>query len=57
MKKKIIAGVIAGFSFAGAVVMADGIYLDGWIDRNKNGEMDPYENPALPVDARVQAAI
>lgn len=29
------------------------IYRDGWIDRNKNGKMDPYENPKLPVDQRV----
>ncbi|MGD7654263.1 MAG: glycoside hydrolase family 3 N-terminal domain-containing protein [Verrucomicrobiales bacterium] len=29
------------------------IYQDGWIDRNKNGQMDPYENPELPVEERV----
>ncbi|MDP4845965.1 MAG: glycoside hydrolase family 3 C-terminal domain-containing protein [Akkermansiaceae bacterium] len=33
--------------------MAAEIYQDGWIDRNKNGEMDPYENPELTVDERV----
>ncbi|MCM2374255.1 glycoside hydrolase family 3 N-terminal domain-containing protein [Aporhodopirellula aestuarii] len=32
---------------------AEGIYHDGWIDRNKNGEMDPYENPKLSIDERV----
>ncbi|VGO11761.1 Thermostable beta-glucosidase B [Pontiella desulfatans] len=32
---------------------AEGIYHEGWIDRNKNGEMDPYENPTLSVDERV----
>ena len=32
---------------------AEGIYKNGWIDRNKNGEMAPYENPALSVDERV----
>ena len=32
---------------------AEGIYKNGWIDRNKNGEMDPYKNPALAVDERV----
>ncbi len=40
----------------GAVVVsagAAGIYQDGWIDRNKNGKMDPYENPALSVNERV----
>ncbi len=29
------------------------IYHTGWIDLNKNGKMDPYENPSLPVDERV----
>ncbi|MDP0501507.1 MAG: glycoside hydrolase family 3 N-terminal domain-containing protein [Verrucomicrobiota bacterium JB022] len=29
------------------------IYHDGWIDLNKNGEMDPYEDPSLPEDARI----
>ena len=29
------------------------IYRDGWIDRNKNGKQDDYENPALPVERRV----
>lgn len=30
------------------------IYRDGWVDRNKNGTMDPYENPALSMDERVE---
>ncbi len=29
------------------------IYHDGWIDLNKNGKMDPYENPKLSVDERI----
>lgn len=29
------------------------IYHDGWIDLNKNGKQDPYENPALPIDQRI----
>jgi beta-glucosidase len=29
------------------------IYHDGWIDLNKNGEKDPYEDPARDVEARV----
>lgn len=29
------------------------IYHKGWIDFNKNGRMDVFENPAAPVDARV----
>jgi beta-glucosidase len=29
------------------------IYHDGWIDLNKNGRMDLYENPKAPIDQRV----
>ena len=29
------------------------IYHKGWIDFNKNGRLDPYENPALDIDVRV----
>jgi len=29
------------------------IYRENWIDFNKNGVMDPYENPQLSIDERV----
>ena len=29
------------------------IYHKGWIDFNKNGVMDTYENPKAPIDARI----
>ena len=29
------------------------LYHAGWIDFNKNGQQDPYENPTLPVEKRV----
>ena len=29
------------------------IYHDGWIDLNKNGKMDVYENPRAPIDKRI----
>ena len=32
---------------------AQGIYHDGWIDFNKNGIKDVYEDPSQDVDARV----
>lgn len=32
---------------------AASIYHQGWIDLNKNGVMDPYEDPALGVEARI----
>jgi beta-glucosidase len=31
----------------------ESIYHKGWIDLNKNGKMDPYENPDLPVAKRI----
>jgi len=31
----------------------DGIYHKGWIDFNKNGKMDLYENPKAPLEERV----
>jgi beta-glucosidase len=29
------------------------LYHDGWIDLNKNGVKDPYEDASLPIDARI----
>ena len=31
-----------------------GIYKDGWTDFNKNGHKDPYEDPALTADRRIE---
>ena len=31
-----------------------GIYREGWIDFNKNGVKDPYEDPGRPVEERVE---
>ncbi|MFG0289907.1 MAG: glycoside hydrolase family 3 N-terminal domain-containing protein [Rhodopirellula sp. JB044] len=44
---------IASLLFLFSTALAEEIVRDGWIDRNKNGEMDPYENPELSVDERV----
>ena len=38
----------------GAALAAAGIYREGWIDFNKNGVKDVYEDPAQPVAARVR---
>lgn len=35
-------------------VSAKGIYHKGWIDFNKNGKMDVYENPSAPISDRVK---
>ena len=29
------------------------MYHDGWVDLNKNGMRDPYEDPAVEVEARI----
>ncbi len=31
-----------------------GIYHDGWVDFNKNGKQDVFEDPSKPVEIRVQ---
>lgn len=33
---------------------AKGIYHKGWINFNKNGKMDVYENPSAPIMDRVK---
>ncbi|MFB6099491.1 MAG: glycoside hydrolase family 3 N-terminal domain-containing protein [Salinibacter sp.] len=35
----------------------DSLYHDGWVDFNKNGRQDPYENPALPTEKRIDDLI
>jgi len=35
------------------VVDKSKIYHDGWIDLNKNDRMDPYENPNLDIEKRI----
>lgn len=36
-----------------AVIRRKGIYHDGWIDLNKNGRKDVYEDPQQPVEKRL----
>jgi beta-glucosidase len=51
MKHAFLSG---GLFFALAVSAAEpSIYHDGWIDLNKNGQRDVYEDPAQPVQKRV----
>lgn len=42
---------------AGSVDADTGYDHDQWVDRNKNGMMDPYEDPSLPVDQRIDDLI
>ena len=30
------------------------MYKKGWIDFNKNGKMDVYEDPSAPLDERIE---
>ncbi|WP_300694846.1 hypothetical protein [uncultured Bacteroides sp.] len=52
--RKRIALCIAVLLSAGAYAeKTPGIYKKGWIDFNKNGVMDVYEDPSAPLEARV----
>lgn len=45
------------FLFSNGIVLKAqviNIYHDGWIDFNKNGRMDVFEDPGQPVEKRVQ---
>ncbi len=39
---------------APASTSQSGMYHDGWIDSNKNGTKDAYEDPAAPIDRRIE---
>jgi len=41
-------------SFLAQEKTRNNIYHDGWIDLNKNGRMDVYENSRAPIDRRVE---
>lgn len=53
MSKKIIIFIIFSYIFFSIGFSQkkekpiQNIYYDGWIDLNKNGKMDVYENPIL----------
>jgi beta-glucosidase len=46
---------ILALAFAALLLQsgASSIYRTGWIDFNKNGAKDPYEDPAVAVDQRI----
>jgi len=54
MCKAILHSSLAISFFVSTAASAKEIYHDGWIDRNKNGTKDPYEDPSLPVDKRIE---
>ena len=48
-----LVGLLITNSFVAAQEKKSELYHDTWIDRNKNGKQDPYENPELSVDERI----
>ena len=53
MHHKQLKPIFAALALTSIQTPAQEIYQDGWIDRNKNGEQDPYENPDLSTDERI----
>lgn len=51
--KRSIALVAGLLPLIAGQVRADGIYRDGWIDFNKNGRKDVFEDPAQPIEKRI----
>jgi beta-glucosidase len=51
--KKIIAIAFAFFNVS-LFAQTKNIYHNGWIDFNKNGKMDLFEDPKQPIDKRVE---
>lgn len=45
---------VAFLSVSLAFPQSKNIYKKGWIDFNKNGVMDTYENPNAPIDDRIE---
>lgn len=52
MNRKIISIIIFSL-IANIATAAPKIYHKGWIDFNKNGKMDIYENPKADIDKRI----
>lgn len=46
--------LLAAFLTGGAAQAKKSIYQNGWIDFNKNGVKDVYEDPFAPIDARIR---
>ncbi len=52
-KKGFVLLVCALLSLPGWAQEASSIYHEGWIDLNKNGKQDVYENPTAPIESRI----
>ena len=57
MKKQLKLTLLSCLLSIPAITQAgpkDDIYRKGWIDFNKNGKMDIYEDPSAPIEERVK---
>src|SRR6478736_2073400 len=57
LKQKLLILPIVLISLCSIAQQNENIYKKGWIDFNKNGIMDIYENPKEPTEKRVQNLI
>lgn len=53
MKKLLLLLAVHGLFIQVSSAQKTSIYHKGWIDFNKNGKMDVFEDPSQPVDKRV----
>jgi beta-glucosidase len=53
----VVAAAIAGLALGPQAPPRTAMYRGTWIDLNKNGQMDPYEDPSQPVDRRIDDLI
>lgn len=53
MKKRLLFLALACLGYH-ALSAKDTLYKKGWIDFNKNGVMDVYEDPGAPVESRIR---
>lgn len=52
-KKKIVVSIVLSVATCG-FAQHNSIYHKGWIDLNKNGKMDLYENPQAAINERIE---
>src|ERR1700758_3606851 len=51
--RTLILAIASACTFLSAAAQYRSIYHDGWIDFNKNGKKDIFEDPTQPVDLRI----
>lgn len=54
MKKNLILAVALFCTCSIQAQKKNSMYHEGWIDFNKNGKMDVYEDPSQPIEKRVE---